>query len=253
MKLFLKSFLKSFFLLAILFLVHPAFAFGEAPFLVTETAIPIDRASYRAEGGFRLDKANRDITALSASLRYGLINNLEVSASLPYLLADDGMKSRNQFGDIVLAAKVRFIKGREANPLSIGGVMQVKVPFGTSNTLTQTTGESDVGFLALASKEIPPYQAHLNLGYTFIGGSQPDRLHYSFGLDYKDFRPNLSLMGELFGSANDSGASHDNWSGALGVSTFVRPDLRLDGALGLGLSHHAPDYILSLRGSYFFN
>jgi hypothetical protein len=231
----------------------PHFAFAEAPFLVTETAIPIDKASYRIEGGLQYDKASTNITSLSASLRYGLINNLEVAATLPYLFASNGTKSRNQFGDIFLAAKVRFIKGREANPLSIGGTMQVKVPFGSQNNLVGTTGEADVGFSVLASKQIPPYEAHLNLGYTFMGGNQPDRLHYAFGLDYKEFRPNLSLMGELFGTANDSGASHDNWSGALGASTFVRSDIRLDGALGLGLSHHAPDYILSLRSSYFFD
>jgi hypothetical protein len=250
--------MKSFFILAILFLVHPAFAFafGEAPFLVTETAIPMDRASYRVEGGFQLNKENTDITALSASLRYGLINNLEVAASLPYLSADNGATSRNQFGDILLVAKVRFLKGREANPLSIGGAMQVKVPFGTRNLLVGTTGKADVGFSVLASKEIPPYEAHLNLGYTFIGNppgnNSPDQVSYSLGLGYKDFRPNLSLMGEFFSTANDSGPSYAKRSVALGAETFVRPDIKIDSALGLGLSHHAPDYILSLRGSYFF-
>ena len=243
--------MKPFVLLAVLFLVHPIFAFGQPPFLVTESAIPIDKESYQVEGGVQFNRASTRLTSVSASLRYGLINNLEIAGTLPYLFANDGRRSRNQFGDVLLVTKVRFIKGREANPLSIGGAMQVKVPIGSKSNLTGTTGESDIAFLALASKEIAPYEAHLNVGYAFIG-SLPDRLNYSLGLEHKEFRPNLSLMGELFGSANESGPSHDNWSGALGASTFLRPQIRLDGALGLGLSHHAPDYILSLRSFYFF-
>ncbi|MBI3598161.1 MAG: transporter [Nitrospirae bacterium] len=246
--------MKSFLLLAVLFLVLPSFAFGEAPFLVTESAIPIDKESYRVDGEVRFDKASTQITTLSTSLRYGLINNLEIAATLPYLFANNDTGSRNQFGDVLLAAKVRFIKGREANPLSIGGSMQVKVPFEGQSSLT--TGEADVGFFALATKEIAPYEAHLNLGYTFIGNPPgadlPDRFNYALGLDYKEFRPNLSLMGELFGTANTSGPSHDEWSGALSAGRFVRPDFRVSGTLGIGLSDHAPDYILNLRGSYFF-
>ena len=248
----MKSFLRG----AILFLFLPAFAFAEAPFLVTESAIPINKESYRAEGGLQFNKASTQITSLSASLRYGLINNLEITATLPYLFANSTSESNNQFGNIFLAAKVRFIRGREANPLSIGGAMQVNVPFGSRNKLVGTTGKADVGFSVLATKELPPYQAHFNLGYTFIGnpsgGSLPDRLDYSFAVNKRDFFPNISLMGELFGTAESSGPSHPLWSGALGASTLVRPDIKIDGALGLGLSNKAPDYILNVRGSYFF-
>jgi len=246
--------MKSFLLSAILFFVIPAIAFGEAPFLVTESAIPIDKESYQADAGLQFSKANTQITSLSASLRYGLINNLEIAATLPYLFANSRSQSDNQFGDIFLAAKVRFIKGREANPLSIGGAMQVKVPFGSRDSLVGTTGEADVGFSALATKGIPPYEAHLNLGYTFIGNSPggiPDQIHYSLAVNKSNFLPNISLMGELFGTADASGPSHDQWSAALGASTFVRPNVRIDGAIGVGLSSQPPDYILNARGSYF--
>jgi hypothetical protein len=251
--------MKAFLLAVLLFLFHPAFvfAFGEAPFLVTETATPIERESYQIDGGLQFSNSSTLITTLHTTMRYGLINNLEIAANIPYLFADNGPKSRNQFGAISLMAKVRFIKGREALPLFIGGSMQVSVPFGTRNELVGTTNKADVRFAVLASKEIAPYNAHFNLGYTFVGNpageSLSDRLHYSMGLEYKEFRPNFSLMGELSGSANNAGPAHDNWFGAVGASTLPRSDIRLDGSFGIALSHHAPDYILSLRGSYFFN
>ncbi len=244
---------KSFLLVSLLSLSPCFSAFAEPPFLVTESAIPIDKQSYRMDGGLQYNKASTDITILSAALRYGLINNLEVVATLPYLFANNKDRSDSQFGDVLLGAKVRFIKGREANPLSIGGAMQVKLPFGSTNDLFETTGKADVGFVALASKEIPPYEAHLNIGYTLVGKDASDRRSYAIGVDYKEFRENLSLMGELFGTTNNSGPSHDNWSGAIGAYSFVRSDIRLDTALAIGLSHYAPDYTFNLRGSYFFN
>jgi len=254
----MKSFLRSAVLSLLLLLAVglPHFAFAEAPFLVTQSAVPIDKESYQVEGGLTFEKASTQLTSLSTSLRYGLINNLEIAATLPYLFANNDSTSRHQFGDIFLAAKVRFIKGREANPLSIGGTIQVKVPFGTRNSLVGVTREADVGFSILATKELPPYQAHLNAGYTFVGNpageNLPDRLDYSFGVEKEDFRPNVGLMGEFFGTSNPFGSSREQFSGAVGASTFVRTDIKLDGVFGLGLSKQAPDYLLSLRGSYFF-
>lgn len=249
MKLLLRS--------AILLLLLPAFSFAESPFFVTETAIPIGTESYRLEGGLRFDKASTHITSLSASFRYGLVNNLEIAATLPYLFADNGVNARNELGDVFLAAKVRFLKGREANPLSFAGAIKVKIPLGTQPDLVEKTGKADVGFSVLASKEIPPYEAHLNLGYTFMGNPSgqniADQINYSLGLEYKEFRPNLSLMGELFGTANDSGLADTRRSIALGAKTFARSDIIIDAALGIGLSNHAPDYILNTRISYFFN
>jgi hypothetical protein len=134
--------------------------------------------------------------------------------------------------------------------------MRVKVPFGSESILAQTTGKPDVGFFALASKEIDSYEAHLNVGYTFIGNpanqNLSDKMHYALAVERKEFRPNISIAGEIFGSNNTSRMSDDHWVAAVGGSYQRDEAVRLDAAFGMGLSSHAPEYLLNARVGYSF-
>ncbi|MEK7286065.1 MAG: transporter [Nitrospirota bacterium] len=248
--------IKYFFIVVAVFVSLPVPLFAEAPFIVTESAVPIERETYRLESGLQFNQAGIDRTILSGTLRYGLIHNLEAVATFPYIFADNDQASRHRFGDLFLSAKVRFLRGREANPLSVGGVMRVKVPLANQNSLTGTTGDPDVGFSLLASKEIPPYEAHLNLGYTFVGsagspsGNSNDRISYALALEYKEVRPKLSVMGEVFGTSDS--IFNDNWTAALGGAYQIDERIKTDFALGIGLSDHVSEYILNARIGYIF-
>ncbi|MEK7748325.1 MAG: transporter [Nitrospirota bacterium] len=253
----LRAVSKSFLLAATFLFSLPVYLFAEAPFIITESAVPMESETYKVEWGLQLNQAPTDRTILSGTLRYGLIHNLEVIATIPYLFVDNKQTSRHRFGDLFLSAKVRFLRGREANPLSVGGVMRVKVPFASKNSLTGTTGDPDVGFSVLASKEISPYEAHLNVGYTFVGSAgnlsnniSNDKITYSLALEYKEIRPKLSVMGEIFGTSDR--IFKDNWTAALGGAYQISEIVKIDGALGIGLSNHVPEYTLNARVSYLF-
>ncbi len=252
--------MRAFLFAAILF--FPSFVFAGPPFIFTESAIPLEKGLYRVEGEGQFNKIplGPRNSIFSLSFRYGLIHNLEIEAKLPYLFAQQGTKSRDKLGDLMLRTKVCFLKGREASPISVSGAMQVKVPTAPRNSLVNTTGESDVGFSLFTSKSIFPYTAHLNVGYTYIGnppnGALSDRRDYSLGLEavgpfpFLPY-PNLTLMGELFGSDYISGGlSNDQWSSAIGASYPLQSEIILDGAVGFGLTTFAPDYTLHFRIRY---
>jgi hypothetical protein len=241
---------------ALLF-VFPGFLFAGPPFIATSSAPPIDTGAYRLEGISRFsdNTPGAKTSTLSAAFKYGLIHNLEIEAKVPYIFASDQGKTRNQFGDIALKTKVLFLKGREAAPISVAGEIQVKIPSASQNALAKTTGAADIGLALLATKEIFPYRAHVNLSHTYVGnppnGTSSDRRNYSMAVQYTPSYPNLIFAGELYGSdLAGQGWSNDQWSAAGGASYQVRPDVTVHGMLGLPLSTRAPDYTLNLAVGY---
>ncbi len=247
----------AFITVAILLLASQRFVFAGPPFIATSSAIPVDTGTYRLEGGWKFSKtppATRK-SDLSATFKYGLINNLEISAKLPYSFVNQNGQSGDQLGDLDVRAKVRFLKGREASPLSVAGQIQVKIPSSSSDTLIGTTGEADVGFMVLATKEVPPYKAHLNIAHTYIGNPAnqelPDRRNYSIGVQFTPATPNLTLAGEFYGFETVGAKKKPSQSSIAGGASYqVLPELTLHGMLGLGISSHAPDYTVSLVAGY---
>ena len=238
---------------ALLFFSQIGSVAAEPPFLGTRSAIPIDQNRYRFDGGLRFDQfaVGRQTTALPFSFVYGLIHNLEVGAHLPYLFAREKTQSRDQLGDVTLLTKVRFLKGRDAAPISLASVIEIKVPSAPRNAILDTTGEADVGLSLIASKAIFPYQAHINLVHTFIGNpprsERPDRRDYALGLEYEIDKSDLTLTGEVLGSVDDALYTNDRWLIAGGASLRMPQKITLDSTLGFGLSRRAPDYVFQVR------
>lgn len=241
------------------YLLRPGLVSAERPFSVTERAIPVERGSFRLEAGLSLDRIspNAKGTTLSADLRYGLISNLELDAKLPYLFLERGNEHENRAGDILLRTKIRFLKGREANPLSIAGAMLIKLPSAGHHEFFDTTGEADVGLLAIASKEFASVTAHINFGYIFIGNppfkSRPDQLRYALGLEFKTDAEPTRMIGEVSGSTDvGSNASNGLLSALVGISYEADQDVVIDTSVGAGLTHGAPDYTWNLGFTYAF-
>lgn len=248
------------FLLAlVLFLLLPSMAAAERPFLFTEGAVPTDKRFYRFETGFvvnRFTSSTRQ-TILNTSLRYGLIQNLELNLEVPYLFLERGGEHENQIGDLLLKTKVRFIKGREANPLSIAGQMFIKFPTAGHDDFMGTTGEPDIGFIAIASKEFTPVVAHINFGYIFIGNppleNLEDQLRYSLGLEIKVQEGIFSVIGELFGSTEIGSTFSSGTLGLLGGFVYyTEPGIILDLSAGFGMTDDSPDYMINVGLTYSF-
>ncbi len=237
----------------------PGYAFSERPFLVTERAIPTQKGVYRFDGGLSFDRVSDEEkkNTFIGSIRYGLIHNLEFSLETPYVFLERGGSRLNQLGDTILNTKIRFIKGRAANPLSVAGQMSIKFPTAGREALLRTTGVVDVGFRAIASKEFTPLTTHINLGYFFIGnpagGDEANQLRYALGVEFEVAETPLNFIGELFGQSNaGSGSSDDQLTAMGGFSFQADRDLTIDFSTGFGISEDAPDYILSGGASYYF-
>lgn len=244
------------------FIFLPALTFAQRPFLATESAVPVDRGAYRLETGIaanRFSAGSRGMT-FNASLRYGLIQNLEIDFELPYLFFEDKGNHVDHFGDVSLKTKVRFLKGRVANPLSLAGMLVIKFPSAGKQGVfrPEATGEADVGLWAIATKEFDLTTAHINFGYILIGNpafeDREDQVRYSLGLEHGFWDSNSVLFAELSGTSEvDDAAPNDTLVAAGGFSYEADMDLFIDASVGFGLTSDSPDYVISGGLTYYFH
>jgi len=266
-------------LMTLLALLQSRPVFALMPYLDTETAVPVDRGKSRLDVSMLFDrwKSNLSTYDLKAELSYGLINNLDFSVDVPYLVRKvkgsgdvNGVGDEDGVGDVTLKVKVRFIKGREANPVSIAGQLSVKFPSCNKDKALspECTGEPDVGLRAIASKEFFPVTVHVNLGYIFVGNPPNtdlnDVLTYSIAFDYLTTADNLHVVGELAGQSNpypkssdlasrlSADTSADPLSALIGLLYDLDTNKALTAAWSMGLTQASPDYSLSVGFRYLF-
>ena len=256
---FVSRFFIRFSLSFFLVFVSSSLVFAERPFLATERAFPTARGTYRLEGGLNYNRISSDSkkTISRLKLRYGLIQNLEFDLEIPFLFVDSDGKNKNRPGDVLLKTKIRFLKGRAANPLSIAGQMIIKFPTAGKSDVLDTSGVVDVGFLAIASKEFSPITTHINLGYFFIGNPAgkdlPDQIRYSLGLEAEMDHTPIKAVGEITGRADlGSSPSDDQSIAMLGFSLQTQRNLIFDTTVGFGLNKNSPDYVINGGATYFF-
>ena len=237
----------------------PKTASAERPFLSTETAIPVERGTYRLETGLVFDRISSDTrdTSVAVDMRYGLIQNLEIDLLVPYLFRVEDGEHENEIGDVLLRAKVRFIKGREANPLSISGQLVLKLPTAGRDQFFGTSGAADIGFVAIASKEFTPVTAHINFGYFIIGnppyGNESDQIRYALGLELQTIEESIALIGEISGSTEIGNSASKGLITLLGgVDYKVARTARIDASVGFGLTNDSPDYLVNIGFTYLF-
>jgi hypothetical protein len=239
-------------------LIFARSAYAVRPFLATETAIPMEPNKSLLEGGLLYEQfsSHNRRYILSADLRYGLITNLDFEVIVPYFFADRPGGRESNVGDLHLRGKVRFLKGREANPLSIAGMIDVKFP-SASRDKGFGTGEPDIGVFGIASKEFFPVTVHLNVGYTFVGnppGQVLDNVFsYSLGAELQTMLTGLEIVGELSGRTDSqSSISPERLDILGGVVVGVTPEVSIDLSVFFGLIKDSPDYGLSGGFAYRF-
>lgn len=243
-------------MLAGLLLPFPAHAVR--PFLATEPAVPVEHKKSIVEGGIRHERFGKDdrIFLLSASLRYGLITNLDFEVEVPYLFTEQPSGRESGLGDLHMKTKVRFLKGREANPLSLSALLDVKFP-SASRDKGLGTGEADVGLVGIASKAFFPATVHLNLGYTFVGKPPGqdlrDAFRYALAVEIQTELTGLQWVGELSGQTDrHTAVSRGRLDVMAGAVVEVMRELFFDMSLLFGLTENSPDYGISVGSSYRF-
>lgn len=254
-------------LLVFLFLsVFPAQLYAARPFLAAERAAPIERGMSELEVGYEYARfsGSDDRQTVMFSLTHGLINNLDFEVEVPTIFADFQGDHQSGLGDLRLKSKLRFIKGREANPLSISGQVFLKFPTCDDDQRSiqvlypTCTGEVDVGLVGIASKSFSPVTVHLNLGYTFVGNppgrSLDDTFLYDLAFEYETGLKSLVLVAELMGEVNQNiqYSGQDPLAFLYGLTYKVVPNLQVDGAFSAGLTEGSADYTFTVGWIYGF-
>jgi hypothetical protein len=249
----------------------PAPLYASRPFLATEKAAPIERGTSRLEMGYEYARISGTDTRQTVlfELTHGLLNNLDFEVEVPVIFADTNNNSDAGLGDLRLKSKVRFLKGREANPLSLSGQLAIKFPTcdkdkGAISGLIPggltpgCTGETDVGLLGIASKTFSPITVHLNLGYTFVGNpparTLDDVFSYNLAFEYDTALHGLTLLAELMGEVNRNipFSGQDPLAFLYGATYEVIPNLSVDGAFSAGFTEGSPDYTFTVGLAYYF-
>ena len=232
------------------------------PFVATERGPTLDHGVSRFDIGVESARFSSQATryTLMTELTYGLLNNLNFKVQAPYVFVSGSGGTRG-VGDVTLRPKILFVKGREANPLSLAGEVVVKFPScdesGAVSPVPACTGEADLGFMGIATKEFLPLTVHFNLGYTFVGnapGQAYDNvISYALAFEYDTILPAIAVVAELAGETNrDPTVAEDPLTVLLGVVYRVNRRVSLDSSLVTGLTSPSPDYAALLGASYTF-
>lgn len=253
-----------------LFFSSPSLA--ARPFLASESATPIERDSSRLEVGYQFSSISKDdyLQRFLFELTFGLLNNLDFEVEIPVQVAKRGDDEQSGLGDLRLKSKIRFLKGREANPLSLAGQLSIKFPTCDEDLSptsqkkpipfldTDCTGEPDVGLFAIASKTFYPATVHLNVGYIFTGDppslNPNDVFSYDLAFDVETPLERLNVVAELAGEVNRDVpySGQDPLAVLLGGVYRLTPRFHLDLALGIGLSEGSPDHSATTGLAFFF-
>jgi len=235
------------------------------PFVATERGPTLDHGVSRFDVGVESARLSSQTTryTLMTELTYGLLNNLNFKIQTPYFFVSGPGGTQGEVGDVILRPKILFMKGREANPLSLAGEVVVKFPSCDESGAARPpvnpacTGEADLGFMGIATKEFLPLTVHFNLGYTFVGNA-PGRaydnvLSYALAFEYDTILPAIAVVAELAGETNrDPTDAGDPLTVLLGVVYRVNRRVSLDSSLVTGLTSPSPDYAALLGASYTF-
>src|SRR6185295_19212065 len=139
--------------------------FAFRPFLETDSAIPLAKGESYLESGFKYERYTSNTAndyQLSAEITFGLLTNLEFEVEIPYYILKTDNVDNTGLGDVYMKFKLGLLKAREAIPLSLATQLVIKLPTCNEGKLQDPqdprpnracTGESDVGFVGLATKE----------------------------------------------------------------------------------------------------
>jgi len=252
------AFVFSVFLGIFFFLPSPSSAVR--PFLITEDAIPVERGKSRLETGFSFQRFDSDDRRFPwvVDFTQGVINNLDFGVSVP-IIFKVGNDSSDGLGDIKIKSKLRFLKGREANPLSLSTQLFIKFPScdRSKNLSPECTEETDVGLIGIASKEFFPILVHLNLGYILIGNPSNESFRnvfrYSLAFDVLTMIEPLHVIAEFAGETQrNPKVSTDPIAVQLGALYQLMTAWSMDGSFGFGLTEASPDVFINAGLTYRF-
>jgi hypothetical protein len=226
----------------------------------TNSANPVGRGVIQLEGGLAFTKTSLGGVpderrfSLQATLRVGLLENLELRLDGEPFVALRGADDASGFGDVTLGLKWRLYDPPKDSLWPALGVL----PFVKINTARSPIGSErpDGGVVGLASFDFPTANLFLdvNVGGTAVGQEDDSPVYQAVaGASLGTYlTPRLRVGVEFFFQSKEERTSRDQAVIQMGVSYLVTRDFALDGAVGTSVIGQAPDYFVQAGMSVRF-
>ncbi len=219
---------------------------------VSYSANVLPRGIFQSEIGFvftKINQSNSSFQLPNISLRYGILNRVELRIMADYALTEtesNSSKSKgNGFLPLQIGTKINFLENKAWLP-SISVLGQMAFPKLASEKFQQ---EKASGFAKLLFEN--------DLGKDFS-------IFYNAGVDFADSNNNFSYSGgvgksvgktsfftELFGSIPEEGENQLGIDG--GISYSANQKTQLDCAFGVGLNENSPNWFGTIGFSFWLD
>ena len=216
------------------FLTLGSSAFAARPLSVDDAAT-VDRGSWEIEEGYELDQPRNGGDSsgnFGTSVKYGLLNNLDVGIEFPYSASDP-----SGVGDAVVKGKLAL-----TDKLALG--INVKLTNADADS-GLGSGYADYGLNGIFTTQLGAAETSLNVGYTVVGqdgGASPDTNELSYGAAVVyPLSEKANFMGEICGSSVPSQAP-DPLDALLGINFGFNDLFTIDGGISLGLTDASSKY-----------
>lgn len=223
--------------------------------LVVDDADPLEQGLFESEAGIAYGRDSGSTHwDIPFGLTYGLVRDVEVGFAFGGQFERrkelSGAEHEDGLADLEIGAKWQFLK---SCPLGARHALVPVVKFPTADEKKGLgSGKTDCDLTWVASRAVSGRaSAHVNLGYSWIGGSDPDVGHGGMALDYQITEP-LQWVGEVFAENELDGGADLLAVCNTGLRWAPVEDLTLDVAVGAKLCGEAPDIIATAGLTWVF-
>ncbi len=242
--------------ITLVLVLAPGAAFAGRPLDTEDTGtVEPGKAELELSGDFARNPEDNSWST-KAVLSFGLISRFEarIESTLLFLeprpAEDDeeaDRKGRGGIGDSLLGFKYRLLDEADTVPAVLGS-LTLRLPTGDEDRGLGAE-DVDVGLLAVASKAFGPVNLTLNGGYTFVMRDRDlDVWLVAGSVEYRATKE-WSLVGEIVCGLGIHGGVHrtpDTIVLRAGSTWAVTDRIRLDGAVGAGLTRDSPDVLVTV-------
>lgn len=215
--------------------------------LVTEDAVVAGKGITQLEVGIDYTKVGNkgEGTTLLISPIHGATEDTEFSLKLPYIFGrPDNPSNVEGWGDVSFIMKHLIVDEGDKNPAFLVR-MAIKLPTGDEEK-GLGTGDANLGFLGVLTKNIGSSTIHLNLGYTFVGnqdeGSDNNEVNLGIAGEY-GIGKKTRIVGEIYGLYHpDYEAREIERRALLGLTYRLDDTLTFDCAAKRGLEGASDEY-----------
>ena len=188
--------------------------------------------------------AEPDFFRVTLKTAYGLLENLEIGITAPYVSGSD---TGDGFEDVAIGIKHRFFEEGKYGP-SLAYVIGGSIPTGRKELSTE--GRVAAGFVV--SKRVGPVNGHLNIFCAFPGkGKLEEEISMLAGIDFAAAN-NFKLLAELYTRKSHDSENVDLIEGRFGYRIRTTDFIYTTIGAGFDFKNRNPEYRIFFSVAFMY-